>query len=122
MKIDTVTTSPFSGQKPGTSGLRKKVSVFQQAHYLENFVQALFDTLPGAHGKTLVIGGDGRYYNNNAIQTILKMAAAKGFGTALVGQNGLLSTPATSCIIRKYQAYGGIILSASHNQGGGTRA
>jgi len=118
MKIDTVTTSPFPGQKPGTSGLRKKVSVFQQAHYLENFVQALFDTLPGAHGKTLVIGGDGRYYNNNAIQTILKMAAAKGFGTALVGQDGFLSTPATSCIIRKYQAYGGIILSASHNQGG----
>ncbi|HFD92388.1 MAG TPA: alpha-D-glucose phosphate-specific phosphoglucomutase [Gammaproteobacteria bacterium] len=118
MKIDTVTTTPFPGQKPGTSGLRKKVSVFQQPHYLENFVQALFDTLQGTHGKTLVIGGDGRYYNREAIQTIIKMAAAKGFGTVLVGRDGLLSTPAVSCIIRKYQAYGGIILSASHNQGG----
>ena len=118
MKIDTVTTSPFPGQKPGTSGLRKKVSVFRQPHYLENFVQALFDTLQGARGKTLVIGGDGRYYNQEAIQTIIKMAAAKGFGAVLVGQDGLLSTPAVSCIIRKYQAYGGIILSASHNQGG----
>ena len=118
MKIDTVTTTPFPGQKPGTSGLRKKVSVFQQPHYLENFVQALFDTLQGTRGKTLVIGGDGRYYNREAIQTLIKMAAAKGFGTVLVGRDGLLSTPAVSCIIRKYQAYGGIILSASHNQGG----
>ena len=118
MEIDTVITTPFKDQKPGTSGLRKKVSVFQQPHYLENFVQALFDTLPGSRGKTLVVGGDGRYYNDIAIQTILKMAAAKGFGRVLVGRNGLLSTPATSCIIRKYQAFGGIILSASHNPGG----
>ena len=118
MNIDTITTTPFAGQKPGTSGLRKKVSVFQQPHYLENFVQALFDTLPGSRGKTLVVGGDGRYYNDRAIQTILKMAAAKGFGQVLVGRHGLLSTPATSCIIRKYRAFGGIILSASHNPGG----
>ncbi len=118
MDIDTIITTPFKDQKPGTSGLRKKVSVFQQPHYLENFVQALFDTLPGSRGKTLVVGGDGRYYNDVAIQTILKMAAAKGFGRVLVGRHGLLSTPATSCIIRKYQAFGGIILSASHNPGG----
>ncbi|MFQ5487151.1 MAG: alpha-D-glucose phosphate-specific phosphoglucomutase, partial [Gammaproteobacteria bacterium] len=98
--------------------LRKKVSVFQQPHYLENFVQALFDTLPGAQSKTLVVGGDGRYYNDKAIQIILKMAAAKGFSQVLVGREGLLSTPAVSCIIRKHQAFGGIILSASHNPGG----
>ncbi len=116
--IRTVATTPFDDQKPGTSGLRKKVSVFQQPHYLENFVQALFDTLPGARGKTLVLGGDGRYYNDRAIQVILKMAAAKGFGKVLVGRDGLLSTPAVSCLIRKYRAFGGIILSASHNPGG----
>ncbi|HHH36046.1 MAG TPA: alpha-D-glucose phosphate-specific phosphoglucomutase [Gammaproteobacteria bacterium] len=118
MNIKTVATTPFDDQRPGTSGLRKKVSVFRQPHYLENFVQALFDTLPGARGKTLVVGGDGRYYNDRAIQTILKMAAAKGFGRVLVGREGLLSTPAVSCIIRKHQAFGGIILSASHNPGG----
>ncbi len=118
MNIKTIATTPFDDQKPGTSGLRKKVSVFQQPHYLENFVQALFDTLPGARGKTLVVGGDGRYYNDKAIQTILKMAAAKGFSRVLVGREGLLSTPAVSCIIRKHQAFGGIILSASHNPGG----
>ena len=118
MKIKTIATTPFDDQKPGTSGLRKKVAVFQQPHYLENFVQALFDTLSGAEGKTLVVGGDGRYYNERAIQTILKMAAAKGFGRVLVGRDGLLSTPAVSCIIRKHGAFGGIILSASHNPGG----
>ncbi|EDN65710.1 Phosphoglucomutase/phosphomannomutase [Beggiatoa sp. PS] len=118
MTIQTISTTPFDGQKPGTSGLRKKVSIFQQPHYLENFVQSIFDSLEGFQGKTLVVGGDGRYYNQTAIQTILKMAAANGFGHVLVGQNGILSTPAASAVIRKHQAYGGIILSASHNQGG----
>lgn len=117
----TVDTPVFDGQKPGTSGLRKKVSVFQQPHYLENFVQAIFNTLndgAGCSGKTLVIGGDGRYYNRNAIQTIIKMAVANGFARLLIGQGGILSTPAASCVIRKNQACGGIILSASHNPGG----
>jgi len=118
MTIQTISTTPFDGQKPGTSGLRKKVSIFQQPHYLENFVQSIFDSLEGFQGKTLVVGGDGRYYNQTATQTILKMAAANGFGHVLVGQNGILSTPAASAVIRKHQAYGGIILSASHNQGG----
>ncbi len=118
MSIQTISTTPFEGQKPGTSGLRKKVCVFQQAHYLENFVQSIFDSLEGFQGKTLVVGGDGRFYNQTAIQTILKIAAANGFGRALVGQNGLLSTPAASAVIRQHQAFGGIILSASHNPGG----
>lgn len=118
MNIQTISTTPFEGQKPGTSGLRKKVSEFQQPHYLENFIQSIFDSLEGFQGKCLVVGGDGRYYNKTAIQTILKMAAANGFGRVLVGQNGLLSTPAASAVIRKYQAFGGIILSASHNPGG----
>lgn len=118
MSVKTIETSPYEGQKPGTSGLRKKVKVFQQERYLENFVQAIFDTLEGYHGKTLVVGGDGRYYNRQAIQTILKMAAANGFGRVMVGQGGILSTPATSCVIRKHHAFGGIILSASHNPGG----
>ena len=116
--IKLVSTRPFQDQRPGTSGLRKKVTVFQQAHYLENFVQALFDTLGDCSGQTLVLGGDGRYYNDTAIQTILKMAAAAGFARVWVGQGGLLSTPAASAIIRKNQAFGGIILSASHNAGG----
>ncbi len=118
MKINTVATTPFNDQKPGTSGLRKRVTTFQAAHYLENFVQSIFDSLEGFQGKTLVVGGDGRYGNKTAVQTIIKMAAANGFGRVLVGQNGLLSTPAASCIIRKYEAFGGIILSASHNPGG----
>jgi len=113
-----VPTSPFDGQKPGTSGLRKKVSVFKQAHYLENFVQSIFNSLEGFEGQTLVVGGDGRYHNREAVQTILKMAAANGFGRVLVGQGGLLSTPAASCVIRKHRAFGGIVLSASHNPGG----
>ena len=111
-------TRPIAGQKPGTSGLRKKVTVFQQPGYLENFVQAIFDSLDGFAGQTLVLGGDGRYFNREAIQTILKMAAANGFGRVLVGQGGILSTPAASCVIRKHRAFGGIILSASHNPGG----
>jgi len=118
VNIRTVSTQPFTDQKPGTSGLRKKVSVFQQPHYLENFVQSIFDSLENFQNQTLVVGGDGRYYNKTAIAIILKMAAANGFGRVLVGQGGILSTPAASAIIRKYQAFGGIILSASHNPGG----
>ncbi len=116
--IQQITTSPFEGQKPGTSGLRKKVRVFQQQHYLENFVQSIFDSLEGYQGQTLVVGGDGRYYNQDAIQVILKMAAANGFARVLVGRAGILSTPAVSAVIRKHGAYGGIVLSASHNPAG----
>lgn len=118
MAIRTVQTTPFNDQKPGTSGLRKRVKVFQQAHYLENFVQSIFDTINVPQGATLTLGGDGRFYNREAIQIILKMAAAHGFARVLVGQGGILSTPAASCVIRKYKTYGGIILSASHNPGG----
>jgi phosphoglucomutase len=118
MDPSVVSTQPFPGQRPGTSGLRKKVKVFQQPHYLENFVQAIFDTQPELPGGTLVVGGDGRFYNREAIQLILRMAAANGVAKALVGRGGILSTPAASCIIRKYKAQGGIILSASHNPGG----
>ena len=120
MSVVSIATQPFEGQRPGTSGLRKKVTVFQQAHYLENFVQSTFDALDNIAGKTLVIGGDGRFYNEQAIQIILKMAAANGFSSAIVGQHGLLSTPAASCLIRKYKAFGGLILSASHNPAGPT--
>jgi len=116
--IRVVPTTPFEGQKPGTSGLRKKVSVFRKAHYLENFVQAIFDAVPGRQGATLVLGGDGRFHNKPAIQTILRMAAANGIARVLVGQDGLLSTPGASCVIRERGAWGGIILSASHNPGG----
>ncbi len=118
MNIETVTTQPFSDQKPGTSGLRKLVTAFQQPHYLENFIQSTFDSLENYQGQTLVLGGDGRYYNRQAIQIILKMAAANGVGRVKVGQSGILSTPATSCVIRQSGAIGGIILSASHNPGG----
>jgi phosphoglucomutase len=118
MLVSLVNTSPFSDQKPGTSGLRKKVKVFQQAHYLENFVQSIFNTLDIPKGAVLTLGGDGRYFNTQAIQIIIKMAAANGFAKVLVGQGGILSTPAASHIIRKYQTLGGIILSASHNPGG----
>jgi phosphoglucomutase len=116
--IETIQTKPFDGQKPGTSGLRKKVTVFAQPHYAENFVQSVFDTLSGFEGKTLVLGGDGRYFNQNVIITAIQMAAANGFGRVLVGRAGLLSTPAASHVIRKYKAFGGLILSASHNPGG----
>lgn len=118
--IRTIPTTPFSDQKPGTSGLRKKVPHFRQPHYVENFIQSIFDSLEGFAGKTLVIGGDGRFFNREVIQTALKMAAAAGFGKVLVGQGGILSTPAASNVIRQYGAYGGIILSASHNPGGPT--
>lgn len=116
----TVSTTPYKDQKPGTSGLRKKVPVFQQENYAENFIQAIFDSLEGFEGKTLVIGGDGRFYNREVIQKALKMAAASGFGKVMVGQGGILSTPAASNLIRKYKAFGGIVLSASHNPGGPT--
>ncbi|MBP9905196.1 MAG: alpha-D-glucose phosphate-specific phosphoglucomutase [Rhodoferax sp.] len=125
MAIQTIPTQTFAGQRPGTSGLRKKVTVFRQRHYLENFVQSLFDVLnaPDAagealHGKTLVLGGDGRYHNREAVQTILKMAAANGVQRVLLGQGGILSTPAVSAVIRRHHAFGGIVLSASHNPGG----
>ena len=118
MPANIVKTGAFNDQKPGTSGLRKKVRVFQQPHYLENFIQSVFDSIGDFSGKTLVVGGDGRYYNRQAIQTILRMAAANGFGRALVGRNGILSTPAASHVIRKHKAFGGLILSASHNPAG----
>jgi phosphoglucomutase len=116
--IRTIATTPFDGQKPGTSGLRKKVTVFSQPHYAENFIQSVFDVLEGFAGQTLVIGGDGRYYNSHVVQTAVRMAAANGFGRVMVGQAGLLSTPAASHLIRKHRAFGAIILSASHNPGG----
>jgi phosphoglucomutase len=116
--IKTVEISPFKDQKPGTSGLRKKVPVFQAPGYTEAFIQSIFDSLEGFKGQTLVVGGDGRFYNREVIQTVLRMAAANGFGRVLVGKGGILSTPAASHIIRKYGAFGGLILSASHNPGG----
>ncbi len=118
MTPTTIETTPFPDQKPGTSGLRKKVPVFRQRHYVENFVQAIFDSISGKEGQTLVLGGDGRFLNREVVQTILKLAAGNGFGRVLVGRGGLLSTPAASCVIRKHGAIGGIILSASHNPGG----
>jgi phosphoglucomutase len=114
----TIATTPFDDQKPGTSGLRKKVRIFQQPHYAENFVQSVFDVLDGYAGQTLVLGGDGRFLNREVIQTAIRMAAANGFGRVLVGVGGILSTPAASNVIRKYRAFGGLILSASHNPGG----
>jgi len=118
MKIQAIKTTPFDDQKPGTSGLRKKVRVFQQPHYLENFVQSIFHVADNTIGQTLVLGGDGRFYNQQAIQVIVKMAAANGIKKIIIGQNGLLSTPAASALIRTHKAAGGIILSASHNPGG----
>jgi phosphoglucomutase len=118
MTIQTIATTPFAGQRPGTSGLRKKVTEFQQPGYLENFVEAIFLTLGDCTGRTLVLGGDGRYFNREAVQIILRMAAAHGVAKVLVGRGGILSTPAVSCVIRKHRAFGGIVLSASHNPGG----
>jgi phosphoglucomutase len=122
--MKTIQTTPFTDQRPGTSGLRKKTRVFMQPNYLENFVQAVFDTVrqeaspAGFREETLVVGGDGRYYNRTATQIILRMAAANGFGRVLVGRGGLLSTPAVSATIRRRNALGGLVLSASHNPGG----
>src|SRR3712207_5953552 len=118
MAITRVPTKPYSDQRPGTSGLRKKVKVFQQPAYVENFVQAIFDNVEGAQGSTLVIGGDGRFFNDAVVRIAVRMAAANGFGRILVGHKGLLSTPAASCVIRKHGAVGGLVLSASHNPGG----
>ena len=115
-----VATQPYDDQKPGTSGLRKKVPVFQQPHYVQNFIQSIFDSVAGYSGETLVIGGDGRHFNRETIQIAIKMAAANGFGRVIVGQGGILSTPAASHLIRKNKAFGGIVLSASHNPGGPT--
>lgn len=121
-QVQKIKTQAFQDQKPGTSGLRKKVSVFQQPHYVENFAQSIFNALRARgetlEGKALVVGGDGRFYNREAIQKIIRIAAGNGFGKILVAQNGILSTPAASCVIRRQQALGGIILSASHNPGG----
>lgn len=118
LDITHISCAPFQDQRPGTAGLRKKVSVFSQPHYLECFVQAIFDTLKLAEGSRLVIGGDGRYHNSEAIQTIIRIAAANGIREVIVGQSGLLSTPAASLVIRKYSAAAGFILTASHNPGG----
>ncbi|MET7243731.1 alpha-D-glucose phosphate-specific phosphoglucomutase [Methylobacterium sp. EM32] len=118
MTVKAVPTQPFPDQKPGTSGLRKKVPVFRQPGYVENFVQAIVDCLPDRAGTTLVVGGDGRFLNREVVQTTLKIAAANGFSRIMVGRGGLLSTPAASCVIRKYGAIGGVVLSASHNPGG----
>ena len=118
LSIETVATKPFADQRPGTSGLRKKTKVFQQPHYLANFVQSIFAALEGFEGKALVVGGDGRFFNREAIQIVVKMAVANGFGEIIVGRGGILSTPAASAVIRHEQAFGGIVLSASHNPGG----
>lgn len=118
MPMQTVRTDPIEGQKPGTSGLRKKTAVFKRPHYLENYVQSTFDGIGGVDGKTIVVGGDGRYFNDDAIQIILRMAAANGAAKCIVGQGGILSTPAVSNLIRQRKADGGLILSASHNPGG----
>ncbi|WP_375627367.1 MULTISPECIES: alpha-D-glucose phosphate-specific phosphoglucomutase [unclassified Bartonella] len=118
MTIKTVLTTAFEGQKPGTSGLRKKVSVFQQPHYVENFIQSLFDNIGPLEGKMLILGGDGRTFNRTLLQIVLKMAAAHGVSCVKMGRGGILSTPAVSHLIRKTHAHGGLILSASHNPGG----
>ena len=121
MTLQRIPTTPIAGMKPGTSGLRKKVTEFAEGHYLANFVQSVFNAVrppEGFGGVTLVVGGDGRYYNAQAIQTVIRIAAANGVGRLLVGAGGILSTPAASCVIRKHKAFGGLILSASHNPGG----
>jgi phosphoglucomutase len=118
MTVKTVQSTPFAGQKPGTSGLRKKVRMFQQPNYAENFIQSVFDAVERPAGTTLVIGGDGRFYNRHVIQQAIRIAAGNGYGRVLVGQSGILSTPAASHIIRLNKASGGLILSASHNPGG----
>jgi phosphoglucomutase len=118
MKIREIGCTPFQDQRPGTAGLRKKVRVFQQPHYLEGFVQSVFDALPERGNGVLVVGGDGRYHNRHAIQTVIAMAAANGYHRVVVGQHGLLSTPAASHVIRVYQANGGFLLTASHNPAG----
>ncbi|KAI9440560.1 phosphoglucomutase [Lactarius indigo] len=117
MSVKEIPTKPFDGQKPGTSGLRKRVKIFQQEHYTENFVQAIFDAIP-LSGSTLVVGGDGRFYSPEVVQIILKIASANNVSKVIIGKDGILSTPAASNVIRKYKANGGILLTASHNPGG----
>src|SRR5947209_1439853 len=121
--LKTVKTTPFSDQRPGTSGLRKRTRHFMQPNYVENFVQSVFNTVRDDAGgsfekETLIVGGDGRYYNRETTQVILRMAAANGFGRVMVGRGGLMSTPAVSATIRRRNAMGGLVLSASHNPGG----
>ena len=123
MNVLRVPVTPFAGQRPGTSGLRKRVAVFREPGYVETFVQSLFDALPDVIGQgvarqTLILGGDGRFFNDRAIQTIIRIAAANNVSRLIVGRGGLLSTPATSALIRERKAFGGIVLSASHNPGG----
>ncbi|MBK1616348.1 alpha-D-glucose phosphate-specific phosphoglucomutase [Rubrivivax gelatinosus] len=121
MIVTRIPTTPIAGMKPGTSGLRKKVAEFARPHYVENFVQSVFDAVRpegGFGGLTLVVGGDGRFHNREAIQSVVRIAAANGFSRLIVGAGGILSTPAASCVIRAHHAFGGLILSASHNPGG----
>jgi phosphoglucomutase len=118
MNIPSVPTRPFEDQRPGTAGLRKPVSRFRVPHYLENFIQSVFDCQPALRGGVLVIGGDGRFYNREAIAVLLRMAAANGVKRCVVGRDGLLSTPAASLLIPEVNAAGGFILTASHNPGG----
>ncbi|KAJ2150745.1 hypothetical protein IW143_005691, partial [Coemansia sp. RSA 520] len=120
LSVRSVPTSPFEGQKPGTSGLRKRVKVFKQVNYTENFIQAIFTAMPapGPQNATMVVGGDGRYYMKDVVQKIVRIGAANGIKRFIIGQDGILSTPAASAIIRKNNADGGIILTASHNPGG----
>ena len=118
MAVETVPTRPIAGQRPGTSGLRKKTAVFREPGYLENYVQAVIDGVGGVAGHTIVVGGDGRFFNDTAIGIILLMLAANGAASAIVGQGGMLSTPAVSNLIRTHGAFGGFVLSASHNPGG----
>jgi phosphoglucomutase len=120
LSIRIVPTAPFEGQKPGTSGLRKKVKVFTEKNYTENFVQCVLDSVGESvlRGSLLVVGGDGRYYLKEAVELIIRICAANGVGRLMIGQNGILSTPAVSSLIRSNKANGGIILTASHNPGG----
>src|SRR5690349_18652115 len=118
MPVETITTTPIEGQKPGTSGLRKKTVEFMRPGFLENYVQAIIDGVGGVDGKTLVVGGDGRFFNDAAIAVMLRMLAANGAAGAIVGRGGLLSTPAVSNLIRKRGAFGGMVFSASHNPAG----
>lgn len=119
MSVKEVSIKPYTDQKPGTSGLRKKVTVFQQPNYSESFVTSILLSIPeGAENSTLVIGGDGRFYNPEVVQLIAKIGTAYGVKKLVIGQNGILSTPAASHVIRKIKATGGILLTASHNPGG----
>ena len=116
--LKIVQTKPYLDQKMGTAGIRKKSRIVMQENYIENFVQSIFNAIGGVAGQTFVLGGDGRFYNKIAIQKILKIAAANGMAKMIVGQNGYISTPASSCVLLKNKAQGGLVLSASHNPGG----